>query len=178
VDELDRVKGWRGSNRATPVVITGSRTANLAAMEAGEVDATINGVVEGWRLEEQHKGRLLLTVADYLGPFQLYVIFAGTALVQRNPGAIRRFLAGWFESVAYMRSHQAETIQAMRHVLGYSPAIAERCYDELVPKLSPDGRFDSKALAALFASFADLKIVPASANLSKLYTERFLPPAS
>jgi NitT/TauT family transport system substrate-binding protein len=178
VDELNKAKGWTGSDQATPVVIGGSPTANLAALETGQVDATINGVVEGWRLEEQHKGRLLLEVADYVGAFQLYVMFAGTALVQRNPGAIRRFLAGWFESVAYMRSHKAETIEAMKEVIGYSPAIAERCYDELIPKLSLDGRFDRKALAALFASFADLKILPPSADLSKLYTERFLPHAT
>jgi NitT/TauT family transport system substrate-binding protein len=177
VDELNTSKGWIGSDRATPVVIGGSPTANLAAMQTGEVDATINGVVEAWQLEERHQGRLLLTIADYLGPFQLYVIFAGTALVQRNPGAIARFLAGWFESVAYIRSHKAETMQAMRDVLAYSPVIAERCYDELMPNMSSDGRFDPKALARLFASFADLNLMPRSADVSKLYTERFLPPA-
>jgi len=177
VDELNKAKGWTGSDRATPVVISGSPTANLAAMEAGEVDATINGVVEGWRLEERKQGRLLLEVADYLGPFQLYVMFASTALVQRDPAAIRRFLAAWLESVAYTQSHEAETTQAMRDVLGYSPAIAGRCYDEIIPKLSSDGRFDPKALAGLFASFTDLKILPPTADLSKLYTEQFLPRA-
>jgi NitT/TauT family transport system substrate-binding protein len=175
VDELNKVKGWTGSDRAAPVVISGSPTANLAAMETGQVDDSINGVVEGWQLEERKKGRLLLEIAEYVGPFQLYVMFASTALVQRNPGTIGRFLAAWLESVAYTRTHKAETMQAMRDVIGYSPAIAERCYDELIPKLSPDGRFEPKALAGLFASFTDLKILPPSADLSKLYMEQFLP---
>jgi NitT/TauT family transport system substrate-binding protein len=174
VDELNKVKGWTERDRAMPVVIGGSPTANLAAIETGQVDATINGVAEGWRLEERHKGRLLLKIADYLGQFQLYVVFASTALVQRNPDAVRRFLAGWFESVAFMLSHKAETMQAMREVIGYSPAIAERCYDELIPNLSRDGRFDPQALSALRSSFIDLKILPKSADLSKLYTEQFL----
>ena len=40
---------------------------------------------------------------------------------------------------------------------------------------SDDGRFNPKALAALSRSYVDLKFLPVQPDMSKLYTEEFLP---
>jgi hypothetical protein len=40
---------------------------------------------------------------------------------------------------------------------------------------SDDGRFNPKALATLSRSYVDLKFLPAEPDMSKLYTEEFLP---
>ena len=42
-------------------------------------------------------------------------------------------------------------------------------------EFSDDGRFNPKALAVLSRSFVDLKFLPAEPDMSKLYTEDFLP---
>jgi hypothetical protein len=60
-------------------------------------------------------------------------------------------------------------------VLDVNRDLAERSYDTLMPMFSDDGRFNPKALAALTRSYVDLKILHTEPDMSKLYTEEFLP---
>jgi hypothetical protein len=48
-------------------------------------------------------------------------------------------------------------------------------YDELMPMFSDTGRFDGKALAVLSKSFVEMKTLPEEPDMSRLYTEAFLP---
>jgi hypothetical protein len=45
-----------------------------------------------------------------------------------------------------------------------------------MPMFSDDGRFDAKALDTLANSYVELKVLPTAPDMSKLYTEAFLPP--
>ena len=76
-----------------------------------------------------------------------------------------------------MQSHKAETVPLAAQVMGNSPAVAERMYDTLMTKFSTDGRFHPKALDTLFASFVDLHVLDRSTDMSKFYTDAFLPRA-
>jgi hypothetical protein len=44
-----------------------------------------------------------------------------------------------------------------------------------MPMFTDTGRFEPKALAVLSRSFVEMKILPAEPDMSKLYTEAFLP---
>jgi ABC-type nitrate/sulfonate/bicarbonate transport system substrate-binding protein len=176
VNELNRVKGWTEErDRAIPVAVGGAPTTAFAALKSGVVDASVGSVQEGYQLEEQHAGRLLLNISEYVKDLELFVTFASTAIVQQNPGAVRRFLKAWYETVGFMKSHKPETMQVAVEVIGFSPAIAERSYDTLISQFSTDGKFEPKALATLMSSFVDLKLLDKSAAMSKLYTQEFLP---
>lgn len=178
VEELNRVKGWTEErDRAIPVAIGGSLTSAFAALKAGAVDASIGSVQVGYQLEEQNAGRLLLSISDYVKNLELFVAFASTTIIQQNPDTVRRFLKGWFEAVRFMKSHKPETERVMIDVIGFSPAIAERSYDSLMSEFSTDGKFEPKALDKLISSFVDLKLLDKSADMSRLYTEEFLPNA-
>jgi ABC-type nitrate/sulfonate/bicarbonate transport system substrate-binding protein len=176
VDELNRVKGWKDSDRAVPIVIGGSPTAGFAALKTGDIDAHVGGTSTGYQLEERKEGRLLVDCGVYVPSISLYVIYASTALAQKNPGAVRSFVKGWFASVDFMRTHKAETVPLAAKVMGYTPGVAERMYDTLMAKFSTNGSFAPSALDALRASFVDLKTFPdGSIDLSKFYTTEFLP---
>jgi NitT/TauT family transport system substrate-binding protein len=177
VDELNRVKGWSGDDRAIPIAVGGAPPTQLAAIRTGQVDASIGGLQVGYQLEEQHEGRLLVDISDYVKELELFVIFASTGLVLQNPDAVRRFLAGWYEAVDFMRAYKAETVQLAAQVLNWSPSVTERCYDRAIPQFSMTGKFEPRALDKLRASFIDLKVLDPSADMSKLYTEEFLPKA-
>jgi NitT/TauT family transport system substrate-binding protein len=175
VDELNRVKGWTDSDRAIPIVIGGSPTSGFAALKTGEIDAHVGGTSTGYQLEERHEGRLLVDCATFVPSISLYVIYASTTLTRTNPGAIRSFLKGWFGSVAFMRTHKAETVPLAAKVMGYTPGVAERMYDTLMTKFSTDGKFTPSALETLRSSFVDLKVFPDGAiDMSKFYTTEFL----
>jgi ABC-type nitrate/sulfonate/bicarbonate transport system substrate-binding protein len=129
----------------------------------------------GFLLEAQGTGRLLLDCSQYVGTFELFTTFASNAIIAQNADAVRRFLKGWYEAVAFMKEHKTETVRIAARVMGYPPDVAARSYDTFMPKFSVDGRFDPKALERLKVSFSDLKILDGPVDMSKLYTEKFLP---
>jgi NitT/TauT family transport system substrate-binding protein len=174
VDQLNREKGW-GDDGAVPVPIGGELSTELAALKTHAVDAFVDAPAIGYQLEAQQAGRLLFTCSDYIRDLEVFVIYAANPLIQQHPDAVRRFLKGWFEAVAYMRGHRDETVEIARKITGFARPVEEREYDLLMPHFSTDGRFDPKALAALARSFVDLKTLDQPPEMAKLYTERFLP---
>lgn len=175
VDELNRVKGWTSdSDRAVAVAIGGDPAAEVAAFKTGQIDANIASPANGYELADLHAGRSLVDVSTYVKELQLFVIFASNTIVAQNPGAVRRFLAGWFDAVRFMRTHKAETVAVTTDATGYPLDVSARIYDQLMTKFSTDGKFSQPGLTKLFASFTDLNLIDKSVDTSKLYTERFL----
>jgi NitT/TauT family transport system substrate-binding protein len=174
VDQLNQAKGW-GADGAVPVPIGGQLSTELAALKTHAVDAFVDAPAIGYQLETEHAGRLLFTCSDYIHGLEVFVIYAANPLIAQNPDAVRRFLKGWFESVAYMRGHKEETVEIARKITGFSKPVEEREYDLLMPHFSANGRFDPQALTALSRSFVDLKTLEQQPDMAKLYTEKFLP---
>ena len=174
VDQLNRAKGW-GDAGAVPVPIGGDLATEVAALKTHQVDAFIDSPAIGYSLETEHAGRLLVTCEDYIKDLQVFILYAHTSLIEKNPDAVKRFVKGWLEAIAYMKTHKEETVEIARKITGFSKPVEEREYDLLMPYFSTDGKFDQKALAATAQSFVDLKMLDAVPDMTKLYTERFLP---
>jgi NitT/TauT family transport system substrate-binding protein len=161
VYQLNRAKGWTGDDAAKPIVIGGSPTAGFAGLKTGDIDA-----------------RLLIECSEYVPPIALYLIFASTSLTKQNPEAVRAFLKGWYDSIAFMKSRKAESVPIAAKVMGYTPRVAERMYDTLMAKFSTDGKFNPQAFDTLRETFVDMKTLdPNSVDMSKFYTTEFLPQA-
>ena len=103
------------------------------------------------------------------------MIFATDKAIAGRPQALRGFLAGWFETIAFMRANKRETVAIAKEVMGTDEPTTAAIYDELMPMFSDSGRFNPKALAVLSKSFVDMKTLPAEPDMTKLYTEAFLP---
>ena len=95
--------------------------------------------------------------------------------MEKNPDAIRRFLKGWFDTIGFMRVNKDETVRASRERTNFSLAVEARQYDLVMPMFSDTGRFDQRALATIQRSFVDLRLLAREPDLSKYYTEKFLP---
>jgi ABC-type nitrate/sulfonate/bicarbonate transport system substrate-binding protein len=91
---------------------------------------------------------------------------------------LKRFLAAWFKTIAFMRANRAETVAVMGKVTGEGEVIAGKEYDLEMPMFSTDGRFDAAALKKLSDSFVELKMLDRAVDLSPYVTEKFLPVAS
>jgi ABC-type nitrate/sulfonate/bicarbonate transport system substrate-binding protein len=124
------------------------------------------------------RGRLLFDCSAYVGTIELYTMFASTNVAARNPDAVRRFLAAWYETVDFMKTHKAESVAISAKVMGHTPAVEAQVYDRLVGKLSSNGKFSPQAIETLKASFVAMKSVDGSVDMEKLYTEKFLPKTS
>ena len=60
-------------------------------------------------------------------------------------------------------------------VMGVSPAIASKVYDELMPAFNPDREIQSQSAPDAAKSYVEMGILPAEPDMSKLVTEKFLP---
>jgi ABC-type nitrate/sulfonate/bicarbonate transport system substrate-binding protein len=117
----------------------------------------------------------LLRFNDLIRDFHVHVIFATYKIIAAKPETLRGFLAGWFETIAFMRANKPETVRIAKDIMGTDETTAGMIYDELMPMFSDTGKFDPKALAVLSRSFVDMKTLPSEPNMTSLYTEAFLP---
>jgi ABC-type nitrate/sulfonate/bicarbonate transport system substrate-binding protein len=171
--ELSRSHGW-GSD-GIKIAPLGTTTAQAAALKTRQVDGVVTESSTVLRLVEEGSGRILVRFGDRIPDFHVHVIFARKGFVDGNPEAVRKFLAAWFESVQYMRDHRDETIDIAMRVAAVSKSVATANYDELMPVFNRTGRFDAKALDVLARSFVEMGALPDKPDMSKLYSEAFLP---
>jgi NitT/TauT family transport system substrate-binding protein len=172
--QLAKKQGW--GEKDITIVANGSEPATVvAAFRTHQVDADIIPTSLTFAMEEKHEGLLLLPVSSYMGNISAGTIFATMKLVQSNPDAIKRFLAGWFETIDFMRKNKAETVKIGMGMTGFSEAVQSKEYDLTIGMYSRDGKFDADTLKNLQASFTDLKLVDSAPDMSKLYTEAYLP---
>lgn len=171
--ELSRQQGWGpdGIN----LVGLGADSSQIAALRTGQVVGLPNDIFLATRLEEQGVARILVRFGDIVPVFIMHVIYATDNAMAQRPEDLRRFLAGWFETIAFMRKNKAASVKIASQVTNVSAEIIDRTYDQVMPMFSDDGRFDPQALAVLRRSFVELGLLPTEPDMTKLYTERFLP---
>jgi ABC-type nitrate/sulfonate/bicarbonate transport system substrate-binding protein len=172
--ELARQRGW-GPAGVTPIAIGGASSSVLAAFRTHMVDAGIVSTGLAFQMEDQGEGRLLAPVSSWAGDLGGSTVYATRALIARNPDAIRRFLLGWFDAVRFMRANREATVKIAAEMTGFPVSIQAREYDLTLPMFNTDGHFSPEILATLKRSFADLKLLDTPPDMSKLYTEEFLP---
>ncbi len=171
--ELARQKGWPPES-LTYVTVGAELPNQVAALVTGQIDAVVSSSALGFELAEQRRGRLLFPASDVIRDFMIHTIYASSTFARENPDAVRRFLKGWFETVAFMRANREETVRASAERTHFSNAVEEKQYDLVMPMFSADGRFDPAALATIQRSFVDLHLTDKEPDLAKYITEQFL----
>jgi NitT/TauT family transport system substrate-binding protein len=171
--QLSRRLGWGDDGmKITPL---GASEAQIAALLTHQIDGTTTDSVTVEKFVESGNGRILVKFGEYFPDFVTSCVYASNDLITKNPEALRNFLAGWYETIAYMRDHRQPIIELTMKQIGMSPGVAAAIYDDTMPTMSLDGRFNPKALDVLANSFVDTKLLPAKPDMSALLTEAYLP---
>jgi ABC-type nitrate/sulfonate/bicarbonate transport system substrate-binding protein len=172
VSETSRRQGW--GPKGIDIAPMGAMPGQIAAIKRGDIDGAIMDIGNAFELEKRGEGRILVRFTD-IKDFHIHVIFAADKLIAGRPEAVRAFLQGWFETIAFMRTNKAETVAIAKEVTNKDEEITARVYDELMPMFSDDGKFSPSALATLAKSYVELQLLPEEPDPAKLYTEAFLP---
>ncbi len=173
ISEVSRQRGWGYTGiRQVPI---GENAARVAAVRSKGIDGCIVDLASALNYAQRGDGKILLRFGELVKDFIIHVIFATDKAIAQKPEALRNFMAGWLETIAYMRQNKAKSVEIAAEVMGTDTETAARIYDELMPMFSDTGRFDPKALAVLRRSFVEMKTLPEEPDMSKLYTEAFLP---
>jgi len=172
--ELSKRQGWGPEGIKT--VELGSDPGIIAALKTKQIEGTVVGVDMIYNLEEKGEAKLLLNFGDVVKDFMMHVIYATDKFIAKDPASIRAFLAAWFETIDYMKTHKAETLKVYMRVSKIPENIAERTYHDVMPIFTTDGHFIKSQLDVLANSYVELKQLDAAPDMTKFYTEAYLPP--
>jgi len=172
--QLAHHQSW-GPDDLKAVAIGNGAAATIAAFRTNAIDADIAVTSNIFNWEEKKEGRLLASATSFVGNIASGTIYATNHLIANDPGALRAFLAAWTETIGYLATHKAETVKIESEVTGYSEGVMTKEYDLTASKFNKDCKFDAESLANLKRAFVDQKLVETAPDMSKLYTEAFLP---
>jgi NitT/TauT family transport system substrate-binding protein len=173
VRELSRQQGW-GSDGIV-IAPLGQMQARLAAMDRGELDGLVLEAANGYELEELGRTRNLILFGDIVKHFYTHVIFATDEMVDKRPELLRRFLRGWFKTVAFMKANREFTVKSEQRTIDVRQSVVEKIYDAQMAGFSLDGAWDPEAIDVIRSSLKELGILPAIPEAKALYTDRFVP---
>lgn len=171
--QINYREGWKDSDQAK-IAALGSADGTRAALIAGNIDALVGSVEGGLSLEAEKRARVLFAFGDFVKPFITHAIYATDTLVAQNPEALRRFLKAWYETVAFAKSHKADTMRVVRPLLNAPDDVIAKIYDVEMPMFPTDGHYDPKALAVVVKSLVDTDQMAADTDVKRLITEQFL----
>jgi NitT/TauT family transport system substrate-binding protein len=170
---INTLKGW-GAEGITTVPIGGMPPAR-AAIKTGQIDGYIGALETGYALEEAKEWRVITTATPFVDDFITHVFFVRDDVIARRPEAVRAFLKGWFETIAFMKANKDKSVEITSRVLNLSPAVINRAYDEQIPIFSTDGTFDAKAVTALKQSFIEMGLLKEIPDDKVMFTTQFVP---
>jgi len=173
VRELSRQQGW-GSD-GIKIVPLGQIQARIAAIERGELDATVQEAANGYELEEAGKTRNLLLFGSIVKDFHTHVIFATDEMIDKRADLLRRFLAGWFKTIAFMRANKDFAVRSEARTLDIRPSVVSKIYDAQMPSFSADGAWNPAAIEVIRHSLKELGILSAVPEPKELYDDKFVP---
>jgi ABC-type nitrate/sulfonate/bicarbonate transport system substrate-binding protein len=173
VRELSRQQGW-GSD-GIMIAALGQMQARLAAMDRGELDGAVLEAANGYELEESGRTRNLILFGDIVKHFYTHVIFATDDMIEKRPEPLRRFLRGWFRTVAFMKANREFTIKSEQRTLDVRLSVVEKIYDAQMAGFSADGAWDPEAIDVIRSSLKELGILSAIPDAKALYTDKFVP---
>ena len=124
------------------------------------------------------EGRILLNFGSIIDDWINQVAIVRDAYAAEHPDVVRRFLAGWFETIDWMAANRDKTAAIAGREMNVSTEIAARSYDDIMPTYSRDGRFSPGGLKLLGEALVETGAVKTVPDMTTLYTEAYLPAAN
>jgi ABC-type nitrate/sulfonate/bicarbonate transport system substrate-binding protein len=171
--QINYREGWKDAD-AVKIAALGSADGTRSALIAGNIDALVGSLETGYALEGEKRGRVLFAFGEFVKPFITHAIYATDTLAAKDPDALRRFLKGWYQAVAFAQQNKPETVRITRPLTNLPQDQAERIYDVEMPMFPTDGHYDPKALAVVVQSLVDTGQMDAKTNVKSLITEQYL----
>lgn len=170
--QLMKSQGW-GPN-GMELVATGGGQGNIAGFVSGNLDGAVTSLEAALKVEQAGQGKIILSFGDIIHPFIAHIIYATNDAIANRPDMVRRFLKGWYETIAFARAHKAEAIRYSQKATGLPDDLANKVYDLEMDTFSADGKFDLAAIDAVKLALVDLGQLTEKPDNKSLFTEEFL----
>ena len=170
---IGTLKGW-GPAGITTVPVGGMPPAR-AAIKTGQIDGYLGALEIGYALEEAKEWRVITGAAPFVDHFITHVFFVREDVIAKRPQAVKAFLQGWQDTIAFMKQNRAKAVEITSKVINISPSVGARAYDEQIGVFSEDFAFDPRAVAVLKQSFLEMGLLREIPEDKAMFTTQFLP---
>src|SRR5437667_2102141 len=171
--KLSQAQGWGPDG--IQVMALGAVPARFAAMERNELDGMVIESATSYELEEQGKGRTITLFGDIEKHFYTHVIYATDDMIEKRPELLRRFLRGWFKTVAFMRANKDAAVKSGARVVEVRESIVSKVYDTQIGGFSTDGAWDMQSIDVIRNSLKELGILDVVPDAKTIYSDKFVP---
>ena len=166
-------KGW-GPAGITTVPVGGMPPAR-AAIKTNQIDGYIGALEVGISLEEAKEWRVITSATPFVDHFITHVFFVREDVIAKRPQAVKAFLQGWQDTIAFMKANKVKTVEITSKVIQVAPSVIERAYDQQIGIFSDDLSFDPRAVAVLKQSFIEMGLLKDLPEDKAMFTTQFLP---
>ena len=140
-------QGWKHDDLIG--VPLGGFETNYAAFKTGQVDGIVLAIESCYLLINKNEAKIIARMGDYAPQFHTHVIYARNEMIEKKPDQVKRFLDGWFETIAWMKANKEKTVEISARVLKSTPEIISRAYDEQIKMLQDNGKFNPEAIKVI-----------------------------
>jgi NitT/TauT family transport system substrate-binding protein len=165
-------QGWKHDDLIG--VPLGGFETNYAAFKTGQVDGIMLAIESCYMLINRNEAKLIARMGDYVPQFHTHVIYARNAVIEKNPDLVKRFLAGWFETIAFMKANKEKTVEISSRILKSTPDIISRAYDEQIGMLQDNGKFNPEAIKVIKKSLIEMEILDKEPTDEQIFTTKFV----
>jgi NitT/TauT family transport system substrate-binding protein len=166
-------KGW-GPAGITTVPVGGMPPAR-AAIKTNQIDGYIGALEIGISLEEAKEWRVITSATPFVDHFITHVFFVREDVIAKRPLAVKAFLQGWQDTIAFMKANKVKTVEITSKVVQVAPSVIDRAYDQQIGIFSDDLSFDPRAIAVLKQSFIEMGLLKDIPEDKAMFTTQFLP---
>jgi NitT/TauT family transport system substrate-binding protein len=166
-------KGW-GPAGITTVPVGGMPPAR-AAIKTNQIDGYIGALEIGISLEEAKEWRVITSAMPFVDHFITHVFFVREDVIAQRPQAVKAFLQGWQDTIAFMKANKVKTVEITSKVIQVAPSVIDRAYDQQIGIFSDDLSFDPRAVAVLKQSFIEMGLLKDIPEDKVMFTTQFLP---
>jgi NitT/TauT family transport system substrate-binding protein len=158
------------------VLDTGGSANSFAALQAGQLDATITSELSAAKAEQSGFGRVLARASDHFGHYQHSFFFATQKLIDTKPENVKGFLAAYRKSIQYAKAHPDEVIAFGAKELELEEQPLRKVLTKSIPTWDENGRVDLEGTDNAIKAIKEIGDLDAANTLTaaQVVDQRFL----
>jgi len=163
--------------RDVQLIQVGNNASEYAALKANRTQVAILSAPMTW--EAQSDGFTLLgsQQRDVAAQWPEHIYSVKTKFLAANPNTLAAVLRGHVAALRFAKANRAAAIEVFEERLKYTPVLAARSYDELMPTFDERGRLPERSMQVFWEILVrngDVKApLPESALLDRRFIDGF-----
>ncbi|MHB8618200.1 MAG: ABC transporter substrate-binding protein [Chloroflexota bacterium] len=153
----------------------GGLDAQAAALKAGQIDAMMWTLEGAYALQQKAGTRIVDSVDKVVPKFEFESLLAKDDLMASDEGLIRDVPHGWYQAVAYMKSHRSETVDIASKQFKIGKDIMGKVYDRTMPAMSTNGALNPQGMSVSLQSLKVIGAMKKPPAVKDVFTQKFVP---